>query len=105
MAGTSLATKYSSFPRPITAGGPRRAVRGPARVPDAVRSVQRVQADHFFQVAQFAGGAADLQVIFLDDCQPRRVVAAVLQPLQAVEQHGHYTLFSDVTNYSRHMRP
>ena len=36
-------------------------VRGPAGVPDAVGSVDRLLADGLFQVAQFAFGAAELQ--------------------------------------------
>ena len=44
------------------------SVRGPARVADAVGAVERVQADDFFQVAQLAFGAADLQPV----CRCRR---------------------------------
>ena len=36
------------------------AVRGPARVADAVGAVERLQADDLFQIAQLAFGAANL---------------------------------------------
>ena len=39
------------------------AVGGPAGVADAVGAVERLQADGFFQVAQLAFGAADLQAV------------------------------------------
>ena len=43
-------------------------VRGPARMPDAVRAVDGVQPDGFFQIAQFARCAAhgELAVIAID---------------------------------------
>ena len=37
------------------------AVGGPAGVSDAVGAVERLEADDFFQIAQLAFGAADLQ--------------------------------------------
>ena len=76
------------------------AVGGPARVPHAVSSVHRVQADHFFEVVQFARGAAHLEVVALNHCNTRRVVAAVLQPLQSFQQNRHDAFVSDVTNNS-----
>jgi len=36
---------------------------GPARVPDAVGPIQRLQTDGLFQIAQFALGASNLQAI------------------------------------------
>ena len=38
-------------------------VRGPAGVADAVGAIERLQANHFFQIAQLALGAADLQPV------------------------------------------
>ena len=37
------------------------AVRGPARVSNAIGAVKRLEADHFFEIAQFAFGAANLK--------------------------------------------
>ncbi len=79
-----------------------RAVRGPARVPDAVRAVHGIEANLLFQISQLAGGPANVQLAIVHDGQARRVVPAVLQPLQAFQQHGHYTFVSDVTDNSRH---
>jgi hypothetical protein len=79
-----------------------RAVRGPARVADAVSPVNGIQPNDLFQIAQLAGGAADLELPFANHRQARRVVAAILQPLQAFEQHRHHALASDVSDDSRH---
>ena len=38
------------------------AVRGPARVADAVDAVDRRLADGFFEIAEFAGGAAKFEL-------------------------------------------
>ena len=79
-----------------------RAVRGPARVPDAVRAVHGIEANLLFQIAQLARGPANVQLALVHHRQARGVVAAVLQPLQAFQQHGHHTFVSDVTDNSRH---
>ena len=39
----------------------RAAVRGPARVADAVEAVQRRDADRFLEIAQLPGGAANFE--------------------------------------------
>jgi hypothetical protein len=50
-------------------GGP--AVGGPARVADAVSAVERAQADDLFEVAQFAFGTTDFEIVlFVDDRDP-----------------------------------
>src|SRR5690242_21105218 len=43
------------------------AVRGPARVADAVSAVERTQANDLFEVAQFSFGATDFEVVFFVD--------------------------------------
>ena len=65
------------------------AVRGPAGVSDAVSAVERLQADDFFQIAQLAFGAANLQAFAIArDRDARGVVAAVFQPPQALDDDG-----------------
>ncbi len=39
----------------------RAAVRGPARMADAVGAVKRIQANRFFEIAQLSFGAANLK--------------------------------------------
>ena len=78
-------------------------VRGPAGVADAVGAVERLQADDLFQVAQLAFSAANLQASAIaGNRDARRVVAAILQPAQAINDDRHYALLADVTNNSAH---
>ncbi len=82
-------------------GGP--PVRGPARVPDAVRPVHRVHADGVLEVAQLAFGAADgeLAVVAVNG-QPRRIVAPIFEASQSFEDDRNGLLGSDVTHNPAH---
>ena len=68
------------------------AVCGPARVADAVGAVQRLVAQHGFQVAQLAGGAAHVEFGGVHgvtgDGDAGRIVAAVFQTTQAFDDEG-----------------
>jgi hypothetical protein len=75
----------------------RRAVRGPAGVPDAERAGQRLVGDLLLEVGQLAGLALDLQrALVVEHGDARAVVAAVLEPAQAVEHHVEGGLLTDV---------
>src|SRR5207237_6818170 len=75
----------------------RTAVCRPARVPDAVGAVERLQPDHFFQVPELALRPPDLQTrAVARHRNPRRIVAAILQPLQSVQNHRYHPLLPDV---------
>src|SRR5712691_5559224 len=81
----------------------RAAVRGPTRVTDAVSTVEGLQPQRFFEVAQLAFGAADLQlVVFVNDGNARRVIAAVFKLAQTVDDQRHHLFLSDVADYSTH---
>ena len=59
------------------------SVRGPAGVANAVGAVERLQADDFFQIAQLAFGAADLQAFAIaGDCDAGGIISAIFEPLQ-----------------------
>ena len=82
----------------------RPAVSGPARVADAVGSIERTQANDFFEVAQFSFGAPNLEIVaFINDGDAGRVVTAILELAQAVNDQRHNLLVSNVTNNSTHM--
>src|SRR5579864_463946 len=76
----------------------------PAGVSDAVAAVERLKANDFFQIAQLAFGAANLHPAFAiaGHGDARRVVAAVFQPLQPVNNDRHNALFPDVPYDSAH---
>ena len=79
------------------------SVRGPASVADAIGAVERLQPDDLFQVAQLAFGAAHLQAFAVTgDRDAGRVVAAILQPPQAIDDDRHDPLLADVTNNAAH---
>ena len=79
------------------------AVRGPARVADAVTAVHRILPDGLFQVAQLAGGAAHAErIVIAINRDARRVVAAVFQALQAVQNDRNRLPFADVADDSAH---
>ena len=66
-----------------------RAVGSPAGVADAGPGVQRVLLQHRLQFAQLARRPAALELAVDHRRHPGGVVAAVLQPLQALDQPGH----------------
>jgi hypothetical protein len=71
---------------------------------DTVSAVDRIQPDGLFQVAQLAFGTAHLQPVAISgDRDSRRVIAAILEPLQTIENDWNYPLFANVTNYSAHV--
>ena len=79
------------------------AVRGPARVADAVGAVERLQPDDLFQVAQLAFGAAHLQAFAVaGDRDAGRIIAAILQPPQAIDDDRHNPLLPYITNNAAH---
>ncbi|MNT26274.1 hypothetical protein D3C72_1618360 [compost metagenome] len=72
----------------VGVGGGRRAVGGPAGVADADGPGQRVGGQHGLQLADLALGAAAFDAAVDDGGDAGGVIAAVLQPLQAVDQTG-----------------
>src|SRR5215471_18197254 len=83
----------------------RTSVRGPARVADSIGAIQWLQADGFFQVAQLAFSPPHLQGLAAAIAgygYAGRVVAAILQTAQAVQNYRYNPLFPNVTNNSAH---
>ena len=66
----------------------RAAVRGPAGVPDAVVAVERLGGDDIFEPRQLAGAPPQLDRAVAHDRDAGRVVAAILEPPQAVDEDG-----------------
>jgi hypothetical protein len=80
------------------------AVRGPAGVADAVSSVERLVPQHVFEIAQLALSSLNFEfVIFIDDRNTRRVIAAVFQLAQSIDNQRDDLFVSDVSNYSAHI--
>ena len=76
----------------------------PAGVAYAVSSVERLKPDDFFQVAKFALCPANLQAFTVaTDCDSGRIVAAIFQAPEAIQNDGNDPLLSDVSHNSTHM--
>jgi hypothetical protein len=72
-------------------------------VADAVSAVEWLQADRFFEVAQFALGAAHVQMMrFIDDGDARRVVAAIFEFAQPVDDDRHDLFIAYVSHNATH---
>ena len=80
----------------------RTAVRRPPRVADAVLAVDRVDRDGFLQPRQLAGAAPQLDRAVADDGDARRVVAAILQAAETVDQDRKDLLLADIPDDPAH---
>ncbi len=94
----AIAVRMSVFLR-------RAAVRGPARVADAVDAVDWRDADGFLEVAQLSGGAANFKfAIVAHDGDAGRIISAIFQAPQAVQDQRHHALWADITDNAAHGR-
>ncbi len=83
----------------------RTTVRGPARVANAVSAIQRLQSNDFFQIAQLAFGTAQLQPVpVASHSDSRRIVSAVFQPAQALNDDGNYTFLAHIPDDATHRK-
>src|SRR5215469_956580 len=79
------------------------AVSGPAGVPDAVGPVERLGADDLFQVPQLAFGAAHLEAVAIAaNRDSGRIVSAIFQTPQSINDDGNDLLFADVAHDATH---
>src|SRR5215469_17519568 len=79
------------------------SVSGPAGVADAVGAVERFEANGFFEIAKLAFGAANFKAVAVaGHSDTGRVIAAILQPAQAIDDDGHDALFANVSDDTAH---
>ena len=79
------------------------SVGGPARVANAVGAVERLQADDFFQIAQLAFGATNLQSVAIASHRDSGgIIAAIFQPPQSFDDDRNDTLLADVADNAAH---
>ena len=64
----------------------RPAVRRPAGVADAYRSRERLACEPLLQILQFAFGAAPRQHAVLERSDARRIIAAVFEALERIDE-------------------
>ena len=80
----------------------RPAVRRPARVADAVVAGDRIERDDVLEVRQLAGAAAQVDRAVAHHRHARRVVAAIFEPPQPLDQDRDDVLGSDVSDDPAH---
>ena len=85
----------------VLLGGP--PVRRPARVADAVLAVERTRHDRFLETRELAGAAAQLDRAVAHDRDAGRVVAAILETPQPVDQDRKDLLVADVADDAAHV--
>ncbi len=78
------------------------AVRCPACMTDPGRTVDRGFIDHVDQLGQFTRVLADLELAAAKDSETGRVVAAVFEPLQAIENDRCRIPRPDISDDSTH---
>ena len=79
------------------------AVRGPARVADAIDPIYGVFAEHFLEIAQLSGCTANFELaIVVHNGDPRGIIAAIFEAAQAVQNQRNNFFRSDITNNSAH---
>src|SRR5258708_24799326 len=83
----------------------RTSVRGPARVTDAPTAFQRLHTDHFFKIAQLAFSPPNLDgpaTAIAAHSDPGRVIPAIFQRSEPVNNDGNNTFLAYVTYDSAH---
>ena len=77
----------------------------PTRVADTISSFHRLMADRLFEIPQLAFSAANVEptlpVIAHGDS--RRIVSAVFEPPQSLNNDGNDTFLPDVTDDATHV--
>ena len=83
-------------------GRGRRAVSGPAGVADAERARRHDSVELLLQHGELAGRLHDLEAVAVHHRDARRVVAAVLEPAQPLEQQSRRLAGADVADDAAH---
>jgi hypothetical protein len=80
----------------------RPAVRRPSRMPDPVFPLERIAGDHFLEARQLPGAPAQLDLAVAHDRHARRVIPAILEPPQPVDQDRQDVLVADISDDAAH---
>ena len=83
----------------------RPAVGRPAGVADTVVAVHRMGANDVLEPVEFARAPAHVDFAAAHQGDPGRVVASILEPSQAVDQHRHRRFVTEVANDAAHGEP
>ena len=79
------------------------AMCGPAGMTDAVGAIERLEPDHLFQIAQLALSPANLQPFAIAAHRDSGgIIAAILQPSEALDDDRYDPLLANVSHYAAH---
>src|SRR5579864_1122966 len=82
------------------------AVRSPSGVAYAVRAMEWLLPNRFFQIPQFSFGTANLKTTSVAGyCDSCGIVAAIFQPPQTFNDDRNNTFLANVTDDATHFRP
>src|SRR4051812_20304951 len=73
------------------------SMRGPARVADPERSLNRLFPKQLSETGDAADAFANLQAVVVKGAKAGRVISAILQPAQAIDEQWRRVLFSNVS--------
>ena len=93
-----------AVPVRMRVAGGRFAVRGPPRMADAIRTIERIVVDGVNQMRQLSRAPADFDRLLLRQRNAGRVVPAILEASQPVEENRDYRFGSEVSNDAAHIR-
>ena len=80
------------------------AMRGPARVADAVGAFERILADDFFEIAQFSRRAAEVKLsVGANDSDAGGIVAAIFELSQTFNNDRDNLFRADVAHDTAHL--
>jgi hypothetical protein len=74
----------------------------PPRVTDPGGPTKTLFAQRLFQIDQFADATADLDFAVAMDRDAGRIVSAIFQTLQAIQENGNRVLITDVSDNAAH---
>src|SRR5262249_645201 len=81
----------------------RPSVCRPASVSDSIGAIERAKPDRLLEVSQLALRAANIEMaFFVHHRYSRRIIAAILELLEPVEDYAQDLFVSHVPNYSAH---
>src|SRR3954468_6303864 len=79
------------------------SVGGPAGVSNSVSAIERLGADDFFQIAQLAFGATDLETFAIaSDRDSRGIIAAIFQLSKALDDDRDDVFLPHISDNSAH---
>src|SRR5262249_54020374 len=81
----------------------RAAVGGPARVTDAVVAGDRVVVDGIFERRELAGASSQLDISVVHDRHAGRVIAAIFEAPQSVDQNRDDLFGADIADDPAHI--